>query len=94
MNLYGTEVVGLVRNHNKGRKVDFRHLSEDYLESKRRHEISYSLNPCKVIIATRFNASTPQKIPTTLKRGGRDFSAAIMCALFRVLLGHKLDKCR
>lgn len=43
----------------------------------------YSKNPSKTIIATGFIASTPKKIPTTLKRDGSDFSAAIMGALFR-----------
>ncbi|MCH88683.1 bifunctional aspartokinase/homoserine dehydrogenase chloroplastic-like [Trifolium medium] len=38
----------------------------------------YSHSPSKVIIATGFIASTPQNIPTTLKRDGSDFSAAII----------------
>ncbi|XP_014492135.1 bifunctional aspartokinase/homoserine dehydrogenase 1, chloroplastic isoform X2 [Vigna radiata var. radiata] len=58
-------------------------VDPDYLESEQRLEKWYSLNPCKVIIATGFIASTPQNIPTTLKRDGSDFSAAIMGALFR-----------
>ncbi|KAL2343504.1 hypothetical protein Fmac_004789 [Flemingia macrophylla] len=58
-------------------------VDPDYLESERRLEKWYYLNPCKVIIATGFIASTPQNIPTTLKRDGSDFSAAIMGALFR-----------
>ncbi|XP_061373010.1 bifunctional aspartokinase/homoserine dehydrogenase 2, chloroplastic-like isoform X2 [Gastrolobium bilobum] len=58
-------------------------VDPDYLESERRLEKWYSLNPSEVIIATGFIASTPQKIPTTLKRDGSDFSAAIMGALFR-----------
>ncbi|CAI8617603.1 unnamed protein product [Vicia faba] len=43
----------------------------------------YSLNSSKVIIATGFIASTRHNIPTTLKRDGSDFLAAIMAALFR-----------
>lgn len=35
------------------------------------------------IIVTGFVARTPDGIPTTLKRDGSDFSAAIMGALFR-----------
>ncbi|QCD83347.1 bifunctional aspartokinase/homoserine dehydrogenase 2, chloroplastic-like [Vigna unguiculata] len=58
-------------------------VDPDYLESEQRLEKWCSLNPCKVIIATGFIASTPQNIPTTLKRDGSDFSAAIMGALFR-----------
>nr|KYP56025.1 hypothetical protein KK1_002252 [Cajanus cajan] len=58
-------------------------VDPDYLESERRLEKWYSLNPCKVIIATGFIASTHKNIPTTLKRDGSDFSAAIMGALFR-----------
>ena len=58
-------------------------VDPDYLESERRLEKWYSLNPSKVIVATGFIASTPENIPTTLKRDGSDFSAAIMGALFR-----------
>ncbi|CAI8605513.1 unnamed protein product [Vicia faba] len=41
------------------------------------------MNPCKVIITTGFIASTPKNIPTTLKRDGSDFSAAITGSLLR-----------
>ncbi|BAT86660.1 hypothetical protein VIGAN_04433400 [Vigna angularis var. angularis] len=58
-------------------------VDPDYLESERRLEKWYSLNPSDVIVATGFIASTPQNIPTTLKRDGSDFSAAIMGALFK-----------
>ncbi|XP_027160145.1 bifunctional aspartokinase/homoserine dehydrogenase 1, chloroplastic-like [Coffea eugenioides] len=58
-------------------------VDPDYLESGKRLEKWYSENPSKTIIATGFIASTPQDIPTTLKRDGSDFSAAIMGALFR-----------
>ncbi|KAK7359313.1 hypothetical protein VNO77_01268 [Canavalia gladiata] len=68
----------LIVNPTSSNQVD-----PDYLESERRLEKWYSLNPCKAIIATGFIASTPQNIPTTLKRDGSDFSAAIMGALFR-----------
>ncbi|KAF5479378.1 hypothetical protein F2P56_000209 [Juglans regia] len=58
-------------------------VDPDYLESEKRLEKWYHQNPSKIIIATGFIASTPQNIPTTLKRDGSDFSAAIMGALFR-----------
>lgn len=68
----------LVVNPTSSNQVD-----PDYLESGKRLEKYYSENPCKSIIATGFIASTPQGIPTTLKRDGSDFSAAIMGALFK-----------
>ncbi|CAL5214072.1 unnamed protein product [Lathyrus oleraceus] len=58
-------------------------VDPDYLESEQKLEKWYSRNPCKVIIATGFIASTPKNIPTTLKRDGSDFSAAIMGSLLR-----------
>ncbi|XP_059639992.1 bifunctional aspartokinase/homoserine dehydrogenase, chloroplastic-like [Cornus florida] len=58
-------------------------VDPDYMESEKRLENWFSQNPSKTIIATGFIASTPQNIPTTLKRDGSDFSAAIMGALFR-----------
>jgi hypothetical protein len=39
-------------------------------------------HPSDTIIVTDFIASTPENIPTTLKRDGNDFSIAIMGALF------------
>lgn len=58
-------------------------VDPDYVESGKRLEKWYSENPSKTIIATGFIASTSQDIPTTLKRDGSDFSAAIMGALFK-----------
>ncbi|CAI9117153.1 OLC1v1018497C1 [Oldenlandia corymbosa var. corymbosa] len=58
-------------------------VDPDYEESSKRLERWYSENPCDTIIATGFIASTPQDIPTTLKRDGSDFSAAILGSLFR-----------
>ncbi|KAF6152315.1 hypothetical protein GIB67_005969 [Kingdonia uniflora] len=58
-------------------------VDPDLLESERRLEKWFSKNPSKTIVATGFIASTPKNIPTTLKRDGSDFSAAIMGALFR-----------
>ncbi|OVA10217.1 Aspartate/glutamate/uridylate kinase [Macleaya cordata] len=58
-------------------------VDPDFSESEKRLEEWYSKNPSKTIIATGFIASTPQNIPTTLKRDGSDFSAAIMGALLR-----------
>ncbi|PRQ22523.1 putative homoserine dehydrogenase, Aspartate kinase [Rosa chinensis] len=58
-------------------------VDPDFEKSEKRLEKWYSRNPSKTIIATGFIASTPQDIPTTLKRDGSDFSAAIMGALFK-----------
>lgn len=58
-------------------------VDPDYLESEKRFDNWFLQNPSKTIIATGFIASTPQNIPTTLKRDGSDFSAAIMGALVR-----------
>ncbi|OWM67525.1 bifunctional aspartokinase/homoserine dehydrogenase 1, chloroplastic-like [Punica granatum] len=55
----------------------------DFTESEKRLDKWYSRNPARTIIATGFIASTPQNIPTTLKRDGSDFSAAIMGALLK-----------
>nr|GMD72777.1 bifunctional aspartokinase/homoserine dehydrogenase, chloroplastic-like [Ipomoea batatas] len=68
----------LIVNPSGANQVD-----PDYLESQERLEKWYSRNPSKTIIATGFIASTAQNIPTTLKRDGSDFSAAIMGALFK-----------
>ncbi|XP_016472119.1 bifunctional aspartokinase/homoserine dehydrogenase, chloroplastic [Nicotiana tabacum] len=68
----------LVVNPTGSNQVD-----PDYLKSEERLEKWYSNNPSKTIIATGFIASTPQNIPTTLKRDGSDFSAAIMGALLK-----------
>lgn len=58
-------------------------VDPDFEESERRLEKWFSQSTAKIIIATGFIASTPDNIPTTLKRDGSDFSAAIMGALFR-----------
>ncbi|XP_078431758.1 bifunctional aspartokinase/homoserine dehydrogenase 1, chloroplastic-like [Wolffia australiana] len=55
----------------------------DYLESEKRLETWFQHNSVDTIVATGFIASTPQHIPTTLKRDGSDFSAAIMGALLK-----------
>lgn len=68
----------LIVNPTSSNQVD-----PDYAESEKRLEKWYSKNQSKTIIATGFIASTPENIPTTLKRDGSDFSAAIMGALFR-----------
>lgn len=68
----------LVVNPTNSNQVD-----PDYLKSEERLEKWYSNNPSKTIIATGFIATTPQNIPTTLKRDGSDFSAAIMGALLK-----------
>ncbi|XP_073102745.1 bifunctional aspartokinase/homoserine dehydrogenase 1, chloroplastic isoform X2 [Elaeis guineensis] len=58
-------------------------VDPDYLESEKRLEKWFAQCPADTIIATGFIASTPQNIPTTLKRDGSDFSAAILGALVR-----------
>ncbi|KAF9603535.1 hypothetical protein IFM89_037016 [Coptis chinensis] len=58
-------------------------VDPDYELSGKRLEEWFSRNPSKTIVATGFIASTPENIPTTLKRDGSDFSAAIMGALLR-----------
>ncbi|KAL5055236.1 hypothetical protein RYX36_035918 [Vicia faba] len=68
----------LIVNSTSADQVD-----PDDLEFERRLNKWYSLNSSKVIIATGFIASTRHNIPTTLKRDGSDFLAAIMAALFR-----------
>ncbi|CAL2275745.1 unnamed protein product [Prunus armeniaca] len=68
----------LIVNPTSSNQVD-----PDFKESEERLEKWYSKNPSKAIVATGFIASTPQNIPTTLKRDGSDFSAAIMGALFK-----------
>ncbi|XP_058073858.1 bifunctional aspartokinase/homoserine dehydrogenase 2, chloroplastic-like isoform X2 [Magnolia sinica] len=68
----------LVVNPTNSNQVD-----PDYSESQRRLDKWLSHNPAETIIATGFIASTPENIPTTLKRDGSDFSAAIMGALVR-----------
>ncbi|KAL0359968.1 UNVERIFIED_CONTAM: Bifunctional aspartokinase/homoserine dehydrogenase 1, chloroplastic [Sesamum radiatum] len=68
----------LVVNPTSSNQVD-----PDYVESSRRLKKWYSENSSDIIVATGFIASTPQNIPTTLKRDGSDFSAAIMGALFK-----------
>jgi len=58
-------------------------VDPDYFESEKRLEKWFTRGPADTIIATGFIASTPNNIPTTLKRDGSDFSAAIMGALVR-----------
>ncbi|XP_072962925.1 bifunctional aspartokinase/homoserine dehydrogenase 1, chloroplastic-like [Typha angustifolia] len=58
-------------------------VDPDYMESEKRLDKWFEQRPADTIIATGFIASTPQNIPTTLKRDGSDFSAAILGALFR-----------
>ncbi|CAN1309799.1 Bifunctional aspartokinase/homoserine dehydrogenase 2, chloroplastic [Linum perenne] len=68
----------LIVNTTSSNQVD-----PDFVESERRLEEWFTQNPSKAVVATGFIASTPQNIPTTLKRDGSDFSAAIMGALLR-----------
>ncbi|KAI5567422.1 hypothetical protein POPTR_013G099500v4 [Populus trichocarpa] len=68
----------LIVNPSGSNQVD-----PDFAESEKRLEEWFSRHPSKTIVATGFIASTQQNIPTTLKRDGSDFSAAIMGALVR-----------
>ncbi|KAM7256040.1 hypothetical protein ACFE04_011781 [Oxalis oulophora] len=68
----------LIVNPTSANQVD-----PDFMASEKRLEQWYSEKAAKIIIATGFIASTPENIPTTLKRDGSDFSAAIMGALVR-----------
>nr|CAB3453052.1 unnamed protein product [Digitaria exilis] len=58
-------------------------VDPDYLESEKRLQKWFSRQPAETIIATGFIASTAENIPTTLKRDGSDFSAAIIGSLVR-----------
>jgi bifunctional aspartokinase / homoserine dehydrogenase 1 len=59
-------------------------VDPDYPKSEKKlKEWFSSHNPAGTIIATGFIASTADDVPTTLKRDGSDFSAAIMGALVR-----------
>ncbi|XP_020275624.1 bifunctional aspartokinase/homoserine dehydrogenase 1, chloroplastic-like isoform X1 [Asparagus officinalis] len=66
----------LIVNPTSSNQVD-----PDYFESEKRLEKWFTNEPADTIIATGFIASTPKNIPTTLKRDGSDFSAAIMGSL-------------
>ncbi|KAJ8769954.1 hypothetical protein K2173_009036 [Erythroxylum novogranatense] len=68
----------LIVNPTSANQVD-----PDFVGSEKRLEEWFSRNPSKTVIATGFIASTPKNIPTTLKRDGSDFSAAIMGALLK-----------
>ncbi|KAM0821157.1 hypothetical protein ACQ4PT_048276 [Festuca glaucescens] len=58
-------------------------VDPDYVESEKRLQKWFSRQPAEIIVATGFIASTPENIPTTLKRDGSDFSAAIIGSLVR-----------
>ncbi|KAG2597178.1 hypothetical protein PVAP13_5KG198800 [Panicum virgatum] len=58
-------------------------VDPDYLESEKRLQKWFSRQPAEIIVATGFIASTAENIPTTLKRDGSDFSAAIIGSLVR-----------
>ena len=68
----------LIVNPSGSHQVD-----PDFVESEKRLEEWFSRHPSKTIVATGFIASTPQNIPTTLKRDGSDFSASIIGAMVR-----------
>ena len=58
-------------------------VDPDFDASNERLNAWYNRNPQDTIIITGFIASTPDNVPTTLKRDGSDFSAAIFGALFQ-----------
>lgn len=68
----------LVVNPSSSNQVD-----PDFEASEERLEAWYRQNQADTIIVTGFIASTVDNVPTTLKRDGSDFSAAIFAALFR-----------
>lgn len=68
----------LIVEPNSSTQVD-----PNYVESEKKLESWFAQQPPDTIIATGFIASTPQNIPTTLKRDGSDFSAAILGSLVR-----------
>ncbi|KAG0616791.1 hypothetical protein M758_5G142100 [Ceratodon purpureus] len=58
-------------------------VDPDYAASEEKLDKWYSRFPSDTVIVTGFIASTPENIPTTLKRDGSDLSAAIMGALLQ-----------
>ncbi|KAJ0085788.1 hypothetical protein Patl1_07716 [Pistacia atlantica] len=68
----------LIVNPNGSNQVD-----PESSESEKILKKWYSQNPSKTVIATGFIASTPDNMPTTLKRNGSDNPASIMGALLR-----------
>lgn len=53
----------------------------DWAESEVRMRAWREANPCELLVITGFIASTPEGVPTTLKRNGSDFSGSIFGAL-------------
>lgn len=68
----------LVVNPTSSNQVD-----PDFEESEKRLKKWFSHHSAETVVATGFIASTPQNIPTTLKRDGSDFSAAIFGSLVK-----------
>ncbi|KAM0941507.1 putative homoserine dehydrogenase, Aspartate kinase [Dioscorea sansibarensis] len=68
----------LVVNPSSSNQVD-----PDFEESEKRLQEWFSQHPAETVVATGFIANTPQNIPTTLKRDGSDFSAAIFGSLVK-----------
>jgi hypothetical protein len=58
-------------------------VDPDYASSEAKLDKWYARFPSDTVIVTGFIASTPENIPTTLKRDGSDLSAAIMGALLQ-----------
>lgn len=58
-------------------------VDPDFEASEEKLDKWYSRFPSDTVIVTGFIASTPDNIPTTLKRDGSDLSAAIMGALLK-----------
>ncbi len=54
----------------------------DWAVSGERMKAWREANPVSTVVITGFVASTPEGVPTTLKRNGSDFSASIFGALF------------
>jgi aspartokinase/homoserine dehydrogenase 1 len=60
-----------------------RSVTIDWERSRARLNGWLETHPCSLAVITGFVASTPEGIPTTLKRNGSDFSASIFGALLR-----------
>lgn len=63
--------------------INSNQVDPDFKESEKKLAKWFAHQSATTIIATGFIASTPENIPTTLKRDGSDFSAAIMGSLLK-----------
>jgi aspartokinase/homoserine dehydrogenase 1 len=66
----------------------------DWTTSQARFDAWRKLHPAELTVITGFVASTPEGVPTTLKRNGSDFSGSIFGALFECQRDPHLDRRR